>query len=266
MADWAGMQQRGFIDGGGWDRCHAKQTPAVRQLIFAATVGEPAEVPDLYKPRRKDMLQEAAQKLHGADRHYAYLISPVVPPAEAHLAPLEGDEPRVRNGDAVRVAGEIFQSLLRPAEGRLGIAWNKPPILIFSTVGQSVETRRTLPDMRSCRKRRVVLARGPLERTRETCRGTSGSGRAREERSCCGKRSSGSRRARFRRQVRRGGGAGDDAGFAPTCGAPPESRSWPRDVSDRRQSPVAFRTPHGTTGYRRLFDSVVRAEPVPGAA
>lgn len=139
MADWAGMQQRGFIDGGGWDRCHAKQTPAVRQLIFAATVGEPAEVPDLYKPRRKDMLQEAAQKLHGADRHYAYLISPVVPPAEAHLAPLEGDEPRVRNGDAVRVAGEIFQSLLRPAEGRLGIAWNKPPILIFSTLGKALK-------------------------------------------------------------------------------------------------------------------------------
>jgi hypothetical protein len=54
------MLRRGFIDGGSWDRCHAKQTPAVRQFIFAAAVGEPAEVPDLYKPGRQDMLQEAA--------------------------------------------------------------------------------------------------------------------------------------------------------------------------------------------------------------
>ena len=61
MAGRAGMLLCGFIDGSGWDRRHAKQTPTVRQVVFAASVGEPTEVPDLYKPRRKDMLQEAAR-------------------------------------------------------------------------------------------------------------------------------------------------------------------------------------------------------------
>ena len=121
MADRAGMLRRGFIDGRRWDRRYAEQAPAVRQLIFAASVGEPAEVSDLHKSGRKDMLQEAAQKLHGADRHDADLVIPVVPPAEAHLAVIEGDEPRVRDGDTVRVPREIFKNLLRPAKGRFGI-------------------------------------------------------------------------------------------------------------------------------------------------
>ena len=82
------------------------------------------------------MLQEAAQKLHGADRHDADLISPVVPPVEAHLAILEGDEPRVGDGDAVRVAGEIFQNLLRSAEGRLGI---NHPFGFFQLFGKALK-------------------------------------------------------------------------------------------------------------------------------
>jgi hypothetical protein len=34
--------------------------PALGQFILAASVSEPAEVPDPHKPPRKDMLQEAA--------------------------------------------------------------------------------------------------------------------------------------------------------------------------------------------------------------
>ena len=71
MANRAGVLRCGFINGGGWDHCNAKQTPALRQFVFAAAVGEPAEVSDLYKTGRKDMLQEAAQKLQGTDRHDA---------------------------------------------------------------------------------------------------------------------------------------------------------------------------------------------------
>jgi len=93
MADRTGVLRCGFIDGGSWDRCHAKQAPTVRQVIFAGSVGEPAEMPDLHKPGRKDMLQEAAQKLHSADRHDVDLIIVATPPVEAHLAVLEGDEP-----------------------------------------------------------------------------------------------------------------------------------------------------------------------------
>jgi hypothetical protein len=93
MADRAGMLRRRFIDGGGWDGCHAKQTPAVSQLIFAASIGEPAVVPDLYKSRRKDMLQETAQELHCADGHDFALAIPIVAPAEGHLVLVEGDQP-----------------------------------------------------------------------------------------------------------------------------------------------------------------------------
>ncbi len=121
MADRAGRSRSGFIAEGSRDRCHAEQTPTERQVIFAGSVGEPAEVPDLHKSGRKDMLQETAEKLHGLDRHDADLIIPIVPPAEAHLAIIEGDEPRVRDSDPVRVPREIFQNLLRAAKGRFGI-------------------------------------------------------------------------------------------------------------------------------------------------
>src|SRR5271154_5604958 len=50
-ADRAGRFLRWFIDGGIWDHGYVEQAPAVGQVNFAASVGEPAEVPDLYKPR-----------------------------------------------------------------------------------------------------------------------------------------------------------------------------------------------------------------------
>ena len=121
VADRAGMLRSGFVNRGGFDRYGAQQSHTKRQLIFAAAIGEPAEVSDLYKPRRKDMLQEAAQELHCADGHDFALAIPIIAPAEAHLAILEGDQPRVRDGDAVGVAGEIFQNLLGSAKRRLGI-------------------------------------------------------------------------------------------------------------------------------------------------
>jgi len=44
-----------------------------------------------------------------------------VPPAEGDVALLEGYEPAVGDGDAIRVSAEIAQRVFRSAEGWLGI-------------------------------------------------------------------------------------------------------------------------------------------------
>ena len=48
-------------------------------------------------------------------------VAAVVLVAEAHAALVEADQPVVRDGDPVGVAGEIGEHRLRPGEGRLGV-------------------------------------------------------------------------------------------------------------------------------------------------
>src|ERR1051325_776929 len=68
--------------------------------------------------------QEAPDELVGRERYRAMPRPPVaavVLVAEAHAALVEADQPAVRDGDPVGVAGEIGEHRLRPGEGRLGV-------------------------------------------------------------------------------------------------------------------------------------------------
>ena len=60
----------------------------------------------------------------GGERHGAIprpAVAAVILVAEGHAALVEAEQPAVRDGDAVGVAGEIGEHRLRPGEGRLGI-------------------------------------------------------------------------------------------------------------------------------------------------
>src|SRR5207237_7320157 len=48
-------------------------------------------------------------------------VAPVILVAEGHAALVEADQPAIRDGDAVCVAGEIGEHRLRRSEGRLGV-------------------------------------------------------------------------------------------------------------------------------------------------
>src|SRR5438874_10756057 len=99
-----------------------EQAADQRELGAAVRVGEEAEVADPAEAVRQDVQQETPDEL--ADRqghHLGTLRVPVVLPAEADLSVSQGDEPTVGNGDPVRVAAQILEHLLRPAERPLGI-------------------------------------------------------------------------------------------------------------------------------------------------
>ena len=85
-------------------------------------VGEQPVMPDALKAWREDVHQEAAEEFSGGERHYALAVMmAVILPAEADGRIILADQTLIGDGDAMRVAAEIFQHLSRTAEGRLGI-------------------------------------------------------------------------------------------------------------------------------------------------
>src|SRR5499427_10840352 len=76
------------------------------------------------KPLWQNVEQEASDELVGADRHCPVprlSVAAVILVAEGHAALVESNEPAVRDGDTMGVAGEIGKHGLRPGEGRLGV-------------------------------------------------------------------------------------------------------------------------------------------------
>src|SRR3974390_241874 len=70
------------------------------------------------------MEQEASDELVGAERHCAVPrlpVAAVILVAEGHAALVESNEPAVRDGDAMSVAGEMGKPGCRPGEWRLGV-------------------------------------------------------------------------------------------------------------------------------------------------
>ena len=68
--------------------------------------------------------QEAPDELAGGERHCAVPrlpVAAVILVPEGHAALVESNEPAVRDGDAMSVAGEIGKHRFRPREGRLGV-------------------------------------------------------------------------------------------------------------------------------------------------
>jgi len=62
------------------------------------------------------------QEFHGIERQSAQAVAMlVVLITEGHLAILQSDEPMVRNGDAVGIAGSIFEDVLRILERLFGV-------------------------------------------------------------------------------------------------------------------------------------------------
>ena len=83
-------------------------------------MGQKTEVPDADEAGGKQVEQEAAQELLDRERHQALLIAVGgVSPAKGDLVVGQGDEAMVGDGDAMRVASEVVENMLRAAEGRL---------------------------------------------------------------------------------------------------------------------------------------------------
>src|SRR5438477_43970 len=100
------------------------QLLGARDVGLAAGAGQQAVMADTMKALRQYVEQEAPDELVGAERHCAVPrlpVTAVILVAKGHAALVESNEPAVRDGDAMGVAGEIGKHCLWSGEGRLGI-------------------------------------------------------------------------------------------------------------------------------------------------
>ena len=121
------------------------QLPGVRNVGFASGTGQQPVVADAMEALRQNVEQEAPDKLVAGERHCAVpglTVAAVILVAEGHAALVESNEPAVRDGDTMGVAGEIGEHCFRPGEGRLGV---DEPILFLERRemrGESVAGRK----------------------------------------------------------------------------------------------------------------------------
>ena len=81
-------------------------------------------VADAVEALGQDVEEETADELVRRETHELLAgatIGAVVLPAEGDGLGVGGDEPAVRDGDAVGIAAEIGEDRFRPAEGSLGV-------------------------------------------------------------------------------------------------------------------------------------------------
>ena len=99
-----------------------QQLPAERQESFTAAISQEAEEADAHKAMGKHMKKEAAQKLLCCDRHQLLFAAvSIILPAKRHLSIGKVYDPMIGDGDAVGVAGQVMEDVLRATERRLRV-------------------------------------------------------------------------------------------------------------------------------------------------
>ena len=103
-------------------------------------VGQEPEVTDPAKAIGQHVQEEAADELASIERHHlGFVARAVVFPPEANTAVLTIEKPAVGDGNAMGVAAEIVENLLRPAEGPLGV---DHPLDLAQSLQMCGESRR----------------------------------------------------------------------------------------------------------------------------
>src|SRR6185369_6603015 len=99
--------------------------------------------------------------LLSGDGHRSHLVAPsIVPPTERDVVAIKRHKPVVGDGDAVGVAAEVTDDLLRPAEGGLGI---HHPILTKQRSKEGGEVFRLGQALNRSGTSQPVLSKSPPE-------------------------------------------------------------------------------------------------------
>ena len=99
-----------------------EELAAAGQLARACAVAEQSVVADALEAVRHDMEQEASDELVSAEGHdFVAVVVAIVLPAEGDGAVLDPGQPGVGDGNAMSVAAEIGEHVLRSTERRLGV-------------------------------------------------------------------------------------------------------------------------------------------------
>jgi hypothetical protein len=109
----------------GWwryDICYIKQTETQRQQRGAIPGAEESKVTDAHKARRQNMQQKASQELIDVQSHETLLIMVCrITPTESHLIIGKRHQSMVRDGNSMRVASQIAESMFRSSKRPLRI-------------------------------------------------------------------------------------------------------------------------------------------------
>jgi hypothetical protein len=88
-----------------WDEC------------TASAAGKETEVANTNEAARQDMKKETAEKLIGTKCHEAFpVVVSRVSEAERDLFAVEGDQPVIRDGNAMGISSEVSEHLIGSAE------------------------------------------------------------------------------------------------------------------------------------------------------
>lgn len=120
----------------GWEpRC--QQSAAKWKLVRANAIGQETELTDAHQAGRKHVQQEATQELDRVEGHkFSTAAVGVVFPFETHAAVFKRAQAVVGNGDAVSIAGQIFQHAAWSAEGRFDV---DHPVEVGRLIAESLE-------------------------------------------------------------------------------------------------------------------------------
>ena len=192
---------------GGWAERRPEQSPADRQVRCSHAVGQQSEVADAHEAARDGVQQEAAEELGSIQRHRARTIAVgVVLLAEGDGPIVHRHQPAIGDGDAMGVAGQILEHLLRAAEGRLGV---NHPVVLDRCVEQSGKGAVVLDAVKFPGDPCMFEPSMNLPRkTRDSTR-TGRKKPVRQESTC--------HRVTIRRRERRSGHADADRGSGPRC-------------------------------------------------
>src|SRR5271165_1777680 len=108
----------------GRDFGRGEQLADALDVVRANRAGEQAVVADAVEAARQHVQEKAADELAGVERHGLEPVAAfdaVILPLEGPALLVERDEPGVRDGDAMGVAGEIGENGLWPGERPLGV-------------------------------------------------------------------------------------------------------------------------------------------------
>jgi hypothetical protein len=94
----------------------------VEQLDRADPIGKQAIMPEPLEAAGQDMEEKPAEEFDRVERHEALPIPAlVVFPPKGHPAVVTGQEPPIRDGHPMGIAGEVMQHRLRTGERGLGV-------------------------------------------------------------------------------------------------------------------------------------------------
>jgi len=103
-------------------RFDTQQFPATMDELVGDTVGKKPVVSDSHQAFGDNVEEKTPHELSGIQLHDFILVTVgTILPSEGYLTIFHGDQPFVGNRDALSVAPEVLENLLRPGEGRFAV-------------------------------------------------------------------------------------------------------------------------------------------------